>query len=42
LFLLEGPMQTTFAGYMSDIGITYLIMPVFTSGIGLILEKKKN
>ena len=42
LFLLKSPMQTTFTGYMSDIGITYLIMPVFTSGIGLILEKKKN
>ena len=33
--LLGGPMQMTFGDYMSDIGITYLIIPAVTIGIGM-------
>ena len=29
-----GPMKMSFADYMKDIGITYLMMPVITAGMG--------
>lgn len=46
LFLTNSPMHMTFDEYMSDIGITYFIIPVFTLGLGYVLhykeEKKKK
>lgn len=35
MMLFGGPMLMTFGEYMSDIGITYLIIPVVTMGIGM-------
>jgi hypothetical protein len=35
LMLFGGPMKMTFADYMSDIGVTYLIIPVVTVGLGI-------
>ncbi len=40
LFLLESPMQMSFADYIMDIGVTYLIIPVITIGFGFLLERK--
>ncbi len=34
LMLTGGPMQMTLAQYVADIGITYLIIPAVTIGIG--------
>jgi hypothetical protein len=33
LMLLGGPMQMTVADYMADIGLTYLAIPVVTTGL---------
>ncbi len=33
LMLLGGPMKMTFGEYMADIGLTYVIIPVVTSGL---------
>jgi len=38
LFLFSGPMKTTPGGYMSDIGVTYLLFFAVTIGVGKILE----
>lgn len=35
LMLIGGPMQMTLGQYVSDIGLTYLIIPAVTIGIGL-------
>ena len=35
MMLFGGPMLMTFGEYLSDIGITYLIIPVVTMGIGM-------
>lgn len=35
-----GPMAMTFTDYMKDIGLTYLIYPIVTIGIGYLLEKR--
>ena len=40
LFLLESPMKMSFAEYMMDIGVTYLIIPVITIGFGFLLQQK--
>ena len=37
LMLLGGPMQMTLGEYMGDIGLTYVIIPVITVGIGAAL-----
>ena len=43
LFLLEGsPMKVTLAEYLFDIGVTYLMIPVITIGMGFLLEKRKS
>ena len=34
LLFSRGPMKMSFADYMKDIGITYLMMPVITAGMG--------
>ena len=36
-----GPMKTPFLDYVSDIGVTYLIIPIVTIGIGWLLKMKK-
>jgi hypothetical protein len=37
---MEGPMKMSFADYMADIGLTYLIIPAVTFGLGYSLQKK--
>jgi len=39
---MEGPMKMTFAKYMMDIGLTYLMYPIVCVGFGLLLEKSKG
>ena len=39
LMLFGGPMQMTLAEYVADIGVTYLIIPVITVGIGAALAR---
>jgi hypothetical protein len=39
LMLLGGPMQMTLGQYMADIGLTYLIIPTITVGIGMVLAR---
>ncbi len=39
LFLLGGPMQLPFSEYMQDIGLTYLIFPIVTTGFGYLNVK---
>ena len=34
----RGPMRMTLTGYLADIGLTYLIIPVITVGLGLQAE----
>jgi len=36
-----GPMKMPFWEYVSDIGVTYLIIPVVTIGIGWLLKGRK-
>ncbi len=36
----RGPMAMPFVEYMEDIGLTYLIYPVVTIGMGYALEKR--
>ncbi len=40
LMFTWGPMAMTFVDYMKDIGLTYLIYPIVTAGIGYLLQKK--
>ena len=41
LFLfMWGPMKMTFPAYMADIGFTYLIYPIVTTGLGILGEHK--
>ncbi|NQV17691.1 MAG: hypothetical protein HQ534_04025 [Armatimonadetes bacterium] len=35
-----GPIKMTFSVYMSDIGFSYLIIPIITIGFGNMLERK--
>ena len=37
-----GPMQMSFAAYMMDIGLTYLIFPIVTIGLGYWAEHRQN
>jgi hypothetical protein len=37
MMLFGGPMQMTIGEYMGDIGLTYVIIPVITVGIGVAL-----
>lgn len=37
-----GPMKMSFSEYISDIGLTYLIIPIVTVGFGYLEEKKGN
>jgi hypothetical protein len=40
LFLPPSPMQMSLGAYMTDIGLTYLIYPIVTIGLGYLLEQK--
>ena len=40
LFLPTSPMQMSLTGYIEDIGITYLIIPTITIGMGYMAENK--
>ena len=40
LFLPPSPMQMSITGYFTDIGITYLIIPIITIGMGYLTGKK--
>ncbi len=43
LFMFSwGPMKMPFWEYVSDVGVTYLIIPVVTIGIGLLLKSRKT
>jgi len=42
LMFMWGPMKMAFIDYVKDIGVTYLMIPVITFGIGKATEKKKN
>ncbi len=42
LLFMEGPMAMPFAEYMKDIGLTYLIIPIITTGFGILLTNKEN
>lgn len=39
IMFFDGPMKMTLSEYISDIGVTYLMIPIITAGIGYILEK---
>lgn len=40
LFLPSNPMQMTLTNYMMDIGITYIMIPVITMGMGYMAENE--
>ncbi len=39
LMLFGGPMHMTIGEYLADIGVTYVMIPVITTGLGLVLER---
>jgi len=41
LMFMQGPMKMTLADYMMDIGLTYLIIPTITIGVGYIAEPRR-
>ena len=42
LMLSPSPMQMTLSEYVSDIGLTYLLIPVVTVGIGLVRAQAQD
>lgn len=40
MFLPESPMHMNFVDYMMDIGLTYVMIPVITIGMGYMLSSK--
>jgi hypothetical protein len=42
LMFLWGPMKMSLADYMMDIGITYLMFPAITIGMGYLLEQRQT
>jgi hypothetical protein len=42
MFMPESPTQMSFADYMADIGLTYLVMPTITVGSGYLLGKRSE
>ena len=42
LMFMWGPMKMTFANYMMDVGLTYLILPAITIGFGYMIEKRQS
>ena len=41
LLFMWGSMRMTFLDYMADIGLTYLIIPAITIGMGALIGNKK-
>jgi len=41
IFVGSGFFKMSFLSYFTDIGLRYLIIPIYSIGIGYILEKKK-
>lgn len=41
LMLFGGPMRMTVGQYIADIGVTYLMIPVITLGIGAVLARSR-
>ncbi|MDD1774612.1 MAG: hypothetical protein LUQ24_03710 [Methanobacterium sp.] len=41
LFLPASPMQMSFTSYIMDIGITYLMIPIITTGMGMTTQNIK-
>jgi hypothetical protein len=41
LMLVGGPMKMTVRQYLADIGLTYVLMPVITLGLGLVLAERR-
>lgn len=39
---MQGPMKMSFADYLMDIGLTYLIMPIITIGLGYLVKNKEK
>ena len=35
-------MKMTFAAYMADIGLAYVIYPIMTIGVGLLLQRRSQ
>jgi hypothetical protein len=42
LMFMWGPMRMSLANYMMDIGITYLIYPAITIGMGYLIEQRQG
>lgn len=42
LMFMQGPMKMPLGNYMADIGLTYLMMPIITTGYGYLSEKTKK
>ena len=42
MMFMWGPMKMSFTDYLMDIGITYLIYPAVTIGMGYLLEKRQT
>jgi hypothetical protein len=38
----QGPMRMTLPNYLADIGLTYLMIPVITLGLGLQAEATRR
>jgi len=41
LLFARGPMQMSFADYVYDIGLTYLMIPVITTGAGYLMDRSR-
>ena len=41
IMFMQGPMQMPLVDYLKDIGLTYLMIPTITIGLGYLLEKKQ-
>ena len=41
LMFMQGPMKMSFTDYMQDIGLTYMMIPAITTGIGVALAEQR-
>ncbi|OGY79762.1 MAG: hypothetical protein A3B74_01825 [Candidatus Kerfeldbacteria bacterium RIFCSPHIGHO2_02_FULL_42_14] len=42
MFMPNSPMHMSLLDYVTDIGLTYLMIPVITIGIGFSIDREKN
>lgn len=42
MFIPNSPMHMNLLDYISDIGLTYLMIPVITIGMGYAIDREKN